>query len=123
MPSFDIDLKNKTICIVGKRNSGKTYLAKKIIEHQKGEFDTMFLFSPTEKVKQDYKGLIKPQNIFDTWSDSWCQLLFERLAQKKRNVLLLLDNCGSESSLENSKMLIRSAGKRARGACESVDQE
>jgi predicted AAA+ superfamily ATPase len=43
MASFDIELKNKTVCIVGKRNSGKTYLAKRIIEHQKGEFDTIFL--------------------------------------------------------------------------------
>jgi hypothetical protein len=105
--SFDIELPNKTICIVGKRNSGKTYLARRIIEHQKGKFDTIFLFSPTEKVKEDYKGLIKPQNIFDNWSDSWCELLFERLTQKKRSVLLLLDDMGSEASMENSKMLIK----------------
>jgi AAA+ ATPase superfamily predicted ATPase len=107
MDSFEIELKNKTICIVAKRNSGKTYLARRIIEHKKGEFDAIFLFSPTEKVKNDYKGLVKAQNIFDTWSDSWAELLFERLSQKKRNVLLLLDDMGSESSLENSKMLIR----------------
>lgn len=108
---MEFTLKNKTVCLCGKRGSGKTILAKELIENEKHLFSNIFLFSPTEKLNHDYKDLIKASHIFDNWSDKWCKMLFEKLTSvpktELKHTLLVFDDMGSESSMDNSKEFIK----------------
>ena len=52
---FEIDLKNKLISLIAKRNSGKSYLLRYMVNIQKHEFDKIFIICPTNILLYFYK--------------------------------------------------------------------
>ena len=44
---FEIDIKNKLISLIAKRNSGKSYLLRYLVKIQKHEFHKIFIICPT----------------------------------------------------------------------------
>ena len=67
---MDFNIKNKTIVLTAKRNSGKSQLMRYIILKSKHYFKKIFVVCPTEQINHFYKGLIKDENIFDSYSFS-----------------------------------------------------
>ena len=108
---MNFTLLNKTTALVGKRNSGKTMLAKELIKDEKHLFSHIFLFSPTEKLNKDYSDLVKSTHIFDSFSDVWCKKLLEKLSntpkEELKPILLIFDDCGSEKDWNTSKEFIK----------------
>ena len=47
---FEIDIKNKLINLIAKRNSGKSYLLRYLVRNQKNEFTKIFVICPTNLV-------------------------------------------------------------------------
>ena len=95
MDDFDI--------INSKRYSGKTVLMSHIVQHFIYDFDQVFLISPTEKMTKQFQDVVKPQNIFDEYSENWVEALMNKMTQatmdcydkperQKKHVLLILDD-------------------------------
>jgi hypothetical protein len=108
---MEVNILNKLFLICGKRESGKSQLLRYIISNNLSKFKAVFLFCPTERINNFYKGLIKEHNIFDEYNEMWIEDLMNKMieanAGKKDNdashVLLILDDCGSDTQFSKSK--------------------
>jgi GTPase SAR1 family protein len=106
------DISNKMILLVGKRNSGKSVLAKYLIEKSK-PFDRVIVFCPTETINTWYGRFLDPRFIFEEYNELYLEALFKKLEKENANkskeqmksVLLILDDCVGDVSLRNSKVL------------------
>ena len=110
--SIEFTLKNKTVALFGKRGSGKTVMARQLISDEKHLFrGNIFLFSPTEKLNNDYSGLVAENHIFDAFNDAWANKLLGKLGNMSkaelRPILLIFDDCGSERDWSSSKEFIK----------------
>ena len=110
---MDFNIKNKTIVLTAKRNSGKSQLMRYIILMSKHYFKKIFVICPTEQINHFYKGLIKDENIFDSYNEQWVENLMQRMAKENdgktdkeaSHVLLILDDCCSDTNFHQSKTL------------------
>ena len=108
---MNFDIVNKTICLVGKRASGKSRLLRYIVLMNKDKFDTIFIICPTEPLNSFYKGIVPDENIFDNYSDKWMDSLFKRATEEnsnkedknKKKILLILDDICSDVSMHTCK--------------------
>ena len=112
MSNIEFTLLNKTTALFGKRNSGKSVMARQLIEDEKHLFrNNIFLFSPTEKINHDYAGLVPPQHIYEEFSDSWGKKLLDKLSNmtkpELKPILLIFDDCGSERDWTSSREFIK----------------
>ena len=109
------ELKNKAITIIAKRNSGKSYLLKHLLEYsvKSNEFDKIYCISPTEKINKFYSDIILENCIFDKYSDEWILCLIDKMSkinegkthqnQNPLNCLLILDDCTSDVNMHQAK--------------------
>ena len=108
---MDFDIVNKTVCLVGKRASGKSRLLRYIVLMNKNRFDKIFIICPTEPLNSFYKGIVPDENIFDNYSDKWMENLFKRATEEnsnkedkdKKKILLILDDICSDVSMHTCK--------------------
>ena len=72
---------NKAITIIAKRNSGKSYLLKYILEYSitNNDFHKIYVVSPTEKMNKFYSDIIPENCIFDKYEDEWILCLFDKM--------------------------------------------
>ena len=103
MESFT--MQNKAVVIIAKRNSGKSYLLKSMLQYsiKIKEFDKIYCISPTEKINKFYSNIIQEQCIFELYSEEWVLRLIEKMSklnegkteqsQNPINCLLVLDDC------------------------------
>ena len=107
----DFNIVDRTILFCAKRNSGKTQLMKHILKLYKDQFKAVFLVSPTEQITHTFRDLIKPENMFDEYSEEWTKKLMDKLAKinedkngiEKSHVLLILDDIAADTNLHSSK--------------------
>ena len=110
---MDFTLLNKSVLLVGKRNSGKSQLLRYLVSLSKSHFKTCFLISPTEKINSFYAGVIKEENIFDEYKEAWVETLMKKMAEinKDKNehtashVLLVLDDLIADLNFAKSKTI------------------
>ena len=110
---MEFNIKNKTIILCGKRCSGKSQLMRYILIKSKHQFKKVFVICPTEQINHFYKGLIKDENIFDSYNEQWVENLMKRMGSENdgktdkeaSHVLLILDDCCSDSNFHQSKTL------------------
>ena len=57
MSIINLTLINKTVALVGKRNSGKSCLLKHLVELEKDQFDKIFIICPTESINRFYQDI------------------------------------------------------------------
>ena len=106
---MDFSIVNKRICILGKTNSGKSVLLKYIVNQHKTEFDKIFVICPTEEINGFYSDLVPQNCIFSDFNEEWLNKLIKKLTdirkenkEKKINVLLILDDLGSDAKFITS---------------------
>lgn len=110
---MDFNIKNKTVILCGKRASGKSQLMRYILIKSKHLFKKVFVICPTEEINHFYKGLVNDENIFESYKEQWVENLMKRMGAendgKKDNeashILLILDDCCSDSNFHQSKTL------------------
>ena len=107
----DFQILDRTVLFCAKRNSGKTQLMKHILKLYKDQFKAVFLVSPTEQITHTFRDLIKPENMFDEYSEEWTKKLMDKLAKinedkkgkDKSHILLILDDIAVDTNLHSSK--------------------
>ncbi len=108
---MNFEIKNKTLLVVAKRNSGKSQLIRYLILVNKHYFDKMFLICPTEVVNGFYEDIIEKKCIFTSYDEDFIKKLVDTMTRtnskttndKKQNVLLILDDCISDATIKTSK--------------------
>lgn len=110
-------LVNKTITIVAKRDSGKSYLLKWLVTQYKEDFNKIFVICPTENVNKFYQKneFIKGNCIYDSYDESFVNSLITKMTKcnegkdKKsadfKQVLLILDDLVADTNFHNSPSL------------------
>ena len=103
---------NKCISLCAMRGSGKSEMLRYIVMAEQDKFYKIFVISPTHATNNFYN-FIPKENIFSEWSDEWIESLLLALkninknkqSQKDnpKNVLLILDDCCSNTKFHNSK--------------------
>ena len=126
---MEFSIRNKTLSVVAKRNSGKSELVKYLIIDAIREklFNKIFVISSTNCVNHFYNDFIEPTCIFDSYSEDWVEKLITLMSKEndKKNskdayhVLLVLDDMCSDVLMHNSPS-IRKLFSRGRHACISV---
>ena len=110
---FEIDLKNKLISLIAKRNSGKSYLLRYMVKIQKHEFDKIFIICPTNILNDFYKNITEKENIFTEYNELWMESLIKKMTDvnsrlenvKRKNVLLILDDLVADIRFASCKSL------------------
>ena len=110
---FEIDLKNKLINLIAKRNGGKSYLLRYLVKIQKNEFERIFIICPTDVINNFYKDITQDECIFSEYDEKWMQTLINRMTginskldkNKIKNVLLILDDLVADVNFAACKSL------------------
>ena len=108
---MDFELLNKTVCLCGKRHSGKSELIKYIISLYGHQFNKIFVICPSEAVNKFYSKVLPPENIFTEYSEEWIEKLMKRLIQinvgktddNSAHILLIMDDCVSDVNMHSAK--------------------
>lgn len=109
----DFTIINKTLTLVGKRCSGKSYMLKHIVMHEIHLFSKVFCICPTECVNNFYGDIIPQNCIYEEYSEEWASQLIHKLTiensnktkDKQKKVLLILDDLISDINFHQSKTL------------------
>ena len=107
-----IDIVDKAISIVAKRNSGKSYLLRYLVKKQSHKFNKIFVICPTDSINSFYSTITDKSCIFNEFNENWANQLIEQLMQansdknqEKKRVLLILDDCMSDINFCKSKVM------------------
>jgi len=97
----DIDLRQKYITLIGRRGSGKSEVAKYLVNTYKDSFQNMFVFCPTD-FNGYWKNIVGKHRVFDNYNEQWVEKLMAKMrsvnegklktAKDFFNVLLVLDD-------------------------------
>ena len=104
---------NKCISLCAMRASGKSEMLRFIVMAEQHKFFKIFVVSPTN-ITNGFCNFLPKENIFSEWSDEWVESLLSTLSninknkksqkdQGVHNVLLILDDCCSNTRFHNSK--------------------
>ena len=108
---FEIDIKNKLITLIAKRNSGKSYLLKYLVKIQKHEFRK--IKKKFHTINNFYKDITNEECIFSEYDEKWMQTLIDKMTYtnskldktKRKNVLLILDDLVADINFAACKSL------------------
>jgi hypothetical protein len=111
----DFTLLNKTITVCAKRNSGKSYLIKYLVDLEKNRFSKIFVICPTECINYFYQldNLVSSECVFDEYKEDWVNQLINRLTKinankpkaERKNVLLILDDLVADNNFHSSQSI------------------
>ena len=110
---MNFEINNKIICFCAKRNSGKSQLLRYLVTCSKNRFSKIFAICPTESVNHFYSDLIPASNIFPQYKEEWVESLISKMTEinsgkndkEAKHILLILDDCCSDSNFHQSKTL------------------
>ena len=114
---INFSILNRCISLCAMRGSGKSELLRYLVMAEQYKFHKIFVISPTNVTNGFYNDFIPKENIFSEWSNEWVEKLIEILQNlnknkksqldKPKNVLLILDDCCSNTRFHNSKTFER----------------
>ena len=113
MSLIELRIKNATISLIAKRNSGKSVLLKFLVEKHKHNFEKIFVVCPTESVNNFYADLVDKNCIFDEWREDWADALIKKMSaanaglakEARKNVLIILDDVMADTNFAQSPAL------------------
>ena len=102
---MQFEMLNKTVGFIAKRASGKSCMLKWLVSLHKEQFDKIIVFCPTETISPFYEELTTKEFIFDEYNDEYILKLIDKMTminsnkskEKKKNVMVLLDDCMSDT--------------------------
>jgi hypothetical protein len=117
IPEFDLsELKpDVTVCVVGKRHSGKTRLMLHLVRALRRRIDYWVLFCPTENTRREFRRHICSTCLYDDFENEFVQRIIEfqqKLAKRRpvfnpitktlqpldrRRIGLILDDCMADN--------------------------
>ena len=108
---------NKCISLCAMRASGKSEMLRYLVMAEHHKFQKIFVISPTNITNGFYNDFIPKENIFSEWNNEWIEKLLEILknlnknkksqTDSPKNVLLILDDCCSNTKFHNNKIFER----------------
>jgi hypothetical protein len=106
----DFTIVNKAVVLCAKRNSGKSYLCRHLVNLYREHFCDIFVISTTECSNGFYSSFVNEKNIFTEFSSEWLEKFYTRVQEnyskdKKKYYLLILDDCGAEVDYKKDKTL------------------
>ena len=110
---MELSIVNKTVTLVGKRCSGKSFMLKHILQYEAHKFAKIFCICPTESINHFYSDIIPANCIYESYSEEWATQLIEKLTavnsnkkpEEQKKVLLILDDCIADLDFHHSKTL------------------
>jgi hypothetical protein len=106
---------NKMTTLVAKRNSGKSFLLKGLVEQHKEEFHKIFVICPTETINGFYQrnDFISPECVFDDYNEEWVESLISSMtrlnkgkrSEKAKHMLVILDDLVAGTNFHQSPSL------------------
>ena len=114
---MDFTLLGNRIGLLGKTNSGKSRLLMHMLKKEKHKFQKIYVISPTESVLKFYSDVIPSNCIFHEYDNGWILDLMKKLTEykknnnKKYNVLLILDDIGSDAHNSNALNKVFTIGR------------
>lgn len=108
-------LVNTTLGIIGKRNSGKSYVLKHILLYEAHLFSKILVCSSTESVNRFYSDIIPHKHIYDSYTEEFGEKLINGLTRENSNkpkeeqkkVLLILDDLVGSTNFHSSKTIAK----------------
>lgn len=110
---INFTLLNKCVSLCAMRGSGKSEMLRYLVLAEKEKFSKIFVISPTNKINNFFSDFVDEKCIFSEWSDEWVEKLLVELSKinngkttqkdKPKNVLLILDDCCSNTRFHISK--------------------
>ena len=109
---MEFSLVNKTTLITAKRGSGKSILCRYLVKAEMDKFDEIFVICPTEDCNHFYSSFLDKRNIFTEFDPGWLEQFYKKIENNvkegnKQNVLLILDDCGSEQDFKKNPIIQR----------------
>ena len=111
---INFSILNRCVSLCGMRGCGKSEMLRYLVMAEQHKFYKIFVISPTNITNGFYNDFIEKQNIIQNWSDEWVNKLLEILqninknkqsqSNNPKNVLLILDDCCSNTRFHNSKI-------------------
>lgn len=106
---------DSSIGIVGKRNSGKSYLLKHLLLYEAHLFSKIIVCSSTEAVNHFYSDLIPKNCIYDSYTEEFGEKLIAGLTREnssipkseQKKVLLILDDLVGSINFQHSKTITK----------------
>jgi hypothetical protein len=114
---MEFTIVNKMTALVAKRNSGKSFLLKYLVEQQKSKFSKIFVICPTETINKFYQkdSFVDKKCIYSDYDESFVSSLIDKMTKantdKKqsspdfKNVLLILDDVVADTNFHQSPSL------------------
>ena len=110
---MELSIVNKTITLVGKRCSGKSFMLKHILQYEAHKFAKIFCICPTESINHFYSDIIPANCIYESYSEEWGTQLIEKLTavnsnkkpEEQKKVLLIIDDLIADLDFHHSKTL------------------
>ena len=99
---------DRTIIIIGKRNTGKTTCLKSICYHMRKRVDFVLAFSPTRSTRQMLAEIIPQSYIHSTFEPEVlerCVAVQTHAESRSRKVLILIDDFAYDSALFKSDVM------------------
>ena len=107
---LELDITNKVSLLCGKRGSGKSVLAKWLI--QSADFDRIIVVCPTDLLDAHYSkdNFVDKRFIHSDWDEEYISQLCEKMTEVNKgkekkdmqHALLVLDDCFADTSLHHS---------------------
>ena len=114
---------NKAICIIAKRNSGKSEIIKYLLKYSisQNQFNKVYVICPTNSINHFYDSIIDKNNIKDVYDEEWVELLISKMSKindgktsqkdKPYNVLLILDDVANDKAFAHSATIKKLYGR------------
>lgn len=110
---MEFEILDKTISLVARRCSGKSYLIRYLVNLHKDKFDKIFILCPTERINRFYNSITDEHSIFDEFDEDWVEMLIERLTRENANkskderkhCLLIMDDIAADNNFHHCKSI------------------
>ena len=114
---------NKAICIIAKRNSGKSQIIKYLLKYSisQNQFNKVYVICPTNSINHFYDSYVDINNIKESYDEEWIELLISKMSKinngktlqddKPYNLLLILDDVANDKAFAHSATIKKLYGR------------
>ena len=114
-----INILDSNIVVCSKRNAGKSFLIKYLLECYLDKFEKLYIICPTEKINKHYSSLTTEDCIHDEYNEKWFDLLIKTMTKLNSNkpkdemkrCCVVLDDVALDHDMHHSRSLRQICGR------------